>query len=144
MPAGFSVFDVAKVPPDQEWEEAWRVTEALVRELRKTVEQTGARLAVAILPIRESVDPASWRAMEQFIPALAFTPHDLEYPVQRITAFLDGEGIPYVSLLPMLRDAAKRSGKTGFFAWDVHLDKPGHVVVSDALTPFVDDLLKAH
>lgn len=144
LPAGYSVFSVAAVPPDQEWEKAWRVTEALIRALRKEVEQAGARFAVAVMPIRESVDPAAWQAMQGFIPALAAVPHDLEYPVQRITAFLDGEGIPNVSLLPIFRDAAKRTGQSGFFVWDVHLDKPGHVVVSDALTPFVDDLLKAH
>jgi hypothetical protein len=38
----------------------------------------------------------------------------------RITAFLEGEGIPSLNLLPPLRCAAERTGTTGFLSWDVH------------------------
>ncbi len=143
LPAGLTVFDVMRVPPDQEWSEAWRVTEGLVRALRREVEEAGARLAVAVVPAREAVSPAAWQSMLRLLPALTATPHDPTYPVIRITGFLEREGIPYVSLLPALRAEAERTGKSGYFSWDVHFDADGHAVVAASLAPFVGALLQA-
>jgi len=112
--ADFSVFDVAKTPPDAEWEAGWRVTEALVRAMRTEVEQHGARFAVAVMPIRESIDPAAWQVMTGMFPSLRAGTYDLEYPVRRITEFLEHEGIPHLSLLPALRSAAEHDGHSGF------------------------------
>jgi hypothetical protein len=126
---------VMNTTPDPEWAEAWRLTEALIRALRKDVEDAGAELAVAVMPSREAVLAASYGA-------LAGPSHDPTYPVDRITRFLEREGIRHVSLLPPLRGNAERTAVNGFFAWDVHLNAAGHAVVADALTPFVADLVR--
>lgn len=136
-----TVYQVDDPAPDPQWLEAWRVTEALIREIRADVERSGARFMVAVMPSREAVSPAAWKTLLQLFPALAATPHDPEYPVTRITEFLRSEGIPFVSLLPALRSAAERTGKTGYFTWDVHLDTSGHLVVGKTLAPAVAELL---
>jgi GDSL-like Lipase/Acylhydrolase family len=137
-----TIYDVAKIPPDAMWTQAWQLTEALIRALRKDVERSGARFAVVVVPCREAVSPAAWQIQQRFFPALAAIPHDPSYPVARITAFLEREGIPYLNLLPPLRSAAERTGTTGFFSWDVHLDATGNAVVAKSLAPFVADLVK--
>lgn len=135
-----TIYEVWKPTLDPEWAEAWKVTEALLRALRTDVERTGARFAVAVLPSREAVAPAAWERLKH-----AFSPlrvgYDPEHPVGRITAFLAREGIPHVSLLPSMRSAAERTGTTGFFGWDLHLDTQGHAVVAAALGPFVENLV---
>jgi lysophospholipase L1-like esterase len=137
-------YDVEMPPPDQLWSNAWQVTEALIRALRTDVEKSGARFAVAVVPSREAVSPAVWQNLLRQLPSLTTTPHDPAYPIERITKFLEDEGIPHLDLLPALRNAAERSGETGYFAWDVHLDVAGHAVVAHALAPFVASLVNAH
>jgi hypothetical protein len=144
LPAGFTVFDVTQTSPDPDWSYAWRVTEALLRTLRRDVEQSGARFVVAVLPGREAVSPVAWQNMVALFPALRAGPHDPQYPIERITAFLEREGIPYLNLLPSMRTAAERTGRTGFYSWDVHLDVGGHAVVAESLAPFVAGLVTSN
>lgn len=141
---GMSIYDVTKTTPDPEWSQAWAVTEALIRALRADVETTGARFAVAVMASREAVVPAVWESVCRLLPASKTASRDPEYPVTRITEFLQQEGIDNVNLLPPLRRAAERAGETGFFGLDIHLNEEGHVVLASALTPFLASLLTAH
>lgn len=127
--------------PGADMTKAWEVTEALLRRLRRDVDRSGARFAVAVVPSREAVSDEAWKNLLSMTPRLDAASHDPAYPVRRIEEFLAREGIPHVELLSPLRAAAAQSGWTGYFAWDPHLDASGHAVVATALTPFVADLL---
>lgn len=127
------------VPP--EWRDAWRLTEQLVLQLRREVEATGARFAVAVMPSREAVSPGWWALVGAMFPELRATSHDPELPVRHLTSFLRQQGIPFVDLLPVLREAAARTGATGFFEFDFHLSAIGHARVAEALQPFLAERL---
>ncbi len=127
--------EVTNTAPDADWAEAWRLAESLILALRREAEQAGAAFGVAVMPSQKEVPATS-----------SVTPgdpsHDPDYPVVRITSFLERQGIPHVNLLPPLRADAQRTGVSPFFVWDVHLTPAGHAVVADALTPFVANLLR--
>lgn len=77
-----------EAPGDARWEEAWRITAALLVRMRDFSERNGARFAVAGAP---HAAPASRVASAVD---------------QRLAAFGASHGIPYISLAPaMARDA---------------------------------------
>jgi lysophospholipase L1-like esterase len=92
--------DAVFAPPrDPQWEEAWRVTEALMVAMRDEVRARGRQFWVVTLSAGVQVhsDPAVRRAFAERIR----TP-DLFYPDNRIAALCEREGILVVTLAPAL------------------------------------------
>jgi hypothetical protein len=93
------------------------------------------------MPSREAVSPTLWRYLAPAFSPASAAMYDPELPIRRITAVLQGDGIPYLDLLPALRDAAARTGSTGFYDYDPHLNEEGHARVAEALAPFLAALV---
>lgn len=97
------------VPPrDALWEEAWRVTEALIERTRALAERGGARFVLLTAP-----HPAQLRS-----PALS-------YPDERLEAFAKARGIRAFALAPGLAKAQ------GDLYYGRHWSPDGHSVVAD-------------
>lgn len=98
---------VYREPPDATWQEAWRVTEALLVEMRDEVERRGARFVVATLSNGPQVlpDPA---AREAF--ARRFGATDLFYPDLRVRAVGERHAFTVFNLAPELQAYAERRG----------------------------------
>jgi len=89
----------------QEFEQRFgRVARAL-RQLHAEVAAAGARLAVVVIPFREQVDPAD-RAIALAAAGRPDDDFDWDAPQRRLAELLQGEGIPFLDLLPALRAAA--------------------------------------
>ena len=129
--------DVYGEPRTAAWREAWTTTEALIGHLRARVERSGARFAVALGPAGLEYDPTM--RLDWLRPGPQ-PPRDFEYPYRRLAAFLDREGIRWVSLLPALRAHYQATGRAGCYPWDGHWDPEGHAVVAGALRGFVGEL----
>lgn len=87
-------------PNNAVWNDAWRVTEGLIGQMREEVAQHQAKFLVVTLSNGPQVIPdANWRAA--FAKRLGV--NDLLYPDKRIKAFGDREGIPVVNLAPDLQ-----------------------------------------
>jgi lysophospholipase L1-like esterase len=90
---------VLRAPMNPDWEEAWRVTEDLIRTMRDEVASKGARLMVVTLSIPSQVNPDSGYRLKL---AQGMGLEDLFYPDHRIKAFGEREGIEVLNLaLPM-------------------------------------------
>ena len=109
-------------------ENAWNVTEALVLELDKEVEANGAQLAVLIIP-----------AAPQIVPPQEGETWYCDVPNDRLTAFLDEAGIPYLDMLPAFREEALAGNGPYYFEKDFHMTALGHDLTSDLLYQFVDE-----
>lgn len=96
------------VPPqDQTWEEAWKVTEALVRTMKDEVHRNGATFLLATLTNAPQVHPDVDKR-QRFMGEL--TVPDLFYPDRRIAGFASSEGIPFVALAEQMAGEATRTG----------------------------------
>ncbi|HLL76902.1 MAG TPA: SGNH/GDSL hydrolase family protein [Pyrinomonadaceae bacterium] len=96
---------IYREPLDATWEEAWRVTEALLVEMREEVGRRGARFVVATLSNGPQVlpDPA---ARDNF--ARRFGATDLFYPDLRVRALGERRGFTVFNLAPELQAYAER------------------------------------
>jgi hypothetical protein len=125
---------IYREPADATWQEAWRVTEALIVEARDEVERRGARFVVATLSNGPQVlpDPA---AREAF--ARRFGAADLFYPDRRVRALGERHGFTVFNLAPELQAYAegRRLYLHGFGA-DVgngHWNADGHRAAGELL-----------
>ena len=113
-------------------ENAWNVTEALILELNKEVEDNGAQLAVLIIP-----------AAPQIVPPAEGEEWYCDVPNDRLTAFLDENSIPYLDMLPDFREEALAGNGPYYFERDFHMNNLGHDLASDLLYEFVDETFVA-
>jgi lysophospholipase L1-like esterase len=125
-------------------EHAWRLTAALVRELRDEVEASGARFAVVLVPCAEQVDDALWadlagRAREAGLELKR------QEPSRRLGEICAQAGIPAIDLAPVFSTAAREPGGGGASAAGLyllgrfHLSDEGHRLAAEALGRFLTE-----
>jgi hypothetical protein len=74
-------------PWTEEWDDAWRITTRLVAELRREVEQDGARFAVVLVPTKEMADAVALQAAVGWF-RLPVETYDLDRQRRAMVAFL--------------------------------------------------------
>ena len=98
--------DEVHLPPaTSEWEEAWRVTEALIRQMRDECRARSTPLAMVTLTRGIQVTPVP-ADKERFLRALGA--RDLYYAERRLAALGRQEGIPVFNLAPIMAEQAIR------------------------------------
>jgi GDSL-like Lipase/Acylhydrolase family len=98
--------DEVHLPPaTSEWEEAWRVTEALIRQMRDECRARGTPFAMVTLTRGIQVTPVP-QEKERFLRALGAP--DLYYAERRLAALGRQEGIPVFNLAPIMAEQAIR------------------------------------
>ncbi|HEX8162546.1 MAG TPA: SGNH/GDSL hydrolase family protein [Pyrinomonadaceae bacterium] len=133
---------IYREPLNEVWQEAWRVTERLIVEMRDEVGARGARFAVVTLSNGIQVHPSA-AAREAFMRRAGAT--DLFYPDKRVAALGAREGFAVFTLAPELQAYAERNRVFlhGFGAGlgNGHWNAEGHRVAGELLTRRLCDSL---
>lgn len=114
-------------------EQAWTLTEALIKELQREVESHGAKLVVLVSTDIYMVHPDQWQQVLETYPSMQNTDWDLDKPNRMITEFLQREGIPYVELTPFFRGYQLDPGQLLFWPRDRHWNIEGHHLAGEVL-----------
>jgi lysophospholipase L1-like esterase len=106
MAAAEAGLDEAELSPPRDplWEDAWRVTEALIAEVRNEAARHGAETLVMTVPWPAQVLP-NIPDREAFAKRAGVP--DLGYPDRRIEAFGKAHDIPVLALAPGMAQAAE-------------------------------------
>lgn len=130
-------FHVYRPTHDPRWDEAWAITDALLRALAARVEASGARFGVLLFADQLQATAgglararADWPAMADWDPLVAHG---------RARALAESVA-PTCDLLPALQ-AADRAGERLFYARDGHWTAQGHRRAAEAAAPCVRALL---
>jgi len=126
---------VYREPADPVWNEAWQVTEGLIRQMRDEATTHGARLIVVTLSNGIQVYPDA-NVRQIFLKRVGAG--DLFYPDNRIKSLCDREKIPVITLAPQLRDYADQN-KVFLHGFGAHIgnghwNQLGHQVAADLIT----------
>lgn len=124
-------------PP--EWDEAWRVTRALERRLRRDVRRDGSRFAVVVINPSYEFSERRWRQKLYFSKERAVD-HDQTKAYRLITGFLQRHGIPHIPLLDGFREHLRVTGVDGYHPWDPHWNAVGHALAAELIGRGLDDL----
>jgi hypothetical protein len=131
-------FFVYQAPPDERFEAAWALTEAIISRLRTEIEQRGARFVVVIIGAPEQIYPDAWTRTLAAQPSMRSINWDLEAPNRRLATFLAKEEILYLDLLPIFREAAARPETPPLhFRHDQHWTAAGHRLASEAIQAYL-------
>lgn len=121
-------------PNNAVWNDAWRVTEGLLVQMRDEVKSRGAGLVVVTLSNGPQVLPEP-SVRENFKRNFGVT--DLFYPDNRIRQACEREGIPAITLAPQLQEYAERNKVfLHGFGEDIgngHWNPSGHRVAGEIL-----------
>jgi len=93
-------------PNNAVWNDAWRVTEGLMVEMRDEVAKGGAKFVIVTLSNGPQVLPSA-KSRDAFKNRFGIT--DLFYPDNRIKALGTREGIPVITLAPELQEFAEHN-----------------------------------
>jgi hypothetical protein len=122
-------------PQNDEWKEAWSVTEDLVRTMRDEVNAKGAKFLVVTLSNGPQVIPSA-DTRKAFMRTFGIT--DLFYPDHRIKRLGDREGFKVINLAPEMQDyAVKNNVMLHGFDKNLgsgHWNENGHRLAADLLT----------
>ena len=91
---------IYRAPADATWEDAWRVTEGLIKLMSDEVQNRGAKFLVVTLSNGIQVYPNA-AARQAFVRRVGA--NDLFYPDLRIKNSCEREGIPVLNLAPPLQ-----------------------------------------
>lgn len=98
---------VLAAPRDALWEEAWRITEALIAQTGEYARRNGARFLVVTVPYAIQVHPD--RGLREALQAKLGVA-DLFYPDRRVAEFSKRNAIPAVALAPEMQRLAEEQG----------------------------------
>ncbi|HEX3245774.1 MAG TPA: SGNH/GDSL hydrolase family protein [Chloroflexota bacterium] len=112
------------------WEDAWQVTEGLIRAVQDESTSLGAAFLLVNVPTKWEVYPEDWSELRNsyHLPSEGW---DLEGPNRRLAAFAATQGIPYLDLRTSLRQAA--SGPRLYFHRDIHWTTEGQARAGEAV-----------
>ncbi len=125
---------VYREPSDENWKDAWHVTEGIIDLFKTETDEKGARLVVVTASNGVQVLP-NVDQREGFARLLGV--EDLFYPDRRIADFCTKNDIPVISLAPILADYAAREkvnlhgfeGNIGYGHWN----QLGHRVAGETV-----------
>lgn len=134
---------VYKESPTEEWEAAWRVTEALVERIREEVLSAGAEFHMLSVSGAIQVHPdESFR--RQYEERLGVS--DLQYPSRRIGKLAERLDIPLFDIVGAYHDLSPegRPFLHGFGegAWSGHWNQDGHRFAGEGLAESICNHLK--
>jgi len=122
-------------PADYNWNEAWRVTEGLIVQMRDEVRRKGVKFMAAAVSIDTQVHPSK-EFREAFMKRLGV--EHLFYPNRRLEAFAQRENIMFLDLAPPMQAFAEQNNVYlhgfGENYGGAHLNPAGHFLAGQLLT----------
>jgi hypothetical protein len=132
-------FRVLSKEPDAEIVNAWKVTEMLLVELKKTVQDSGARLLVFFVPSVHTVDSNVFEATKKKyeVPSGLWSPLEVESNLVRIC---NEHSIDCIPTIARFKEEARSMGKDAgwfYFPRDAHWNIRGHRLVGKILSDYI-------
>jgi hypothetical protein len=127
---------------DDDWRQAWEITEVLLGQVRAVADRAGVPLLVV-------ASPSVWQAYDDLWPRIvpqvnrsdprARRRYDVMAPNVRLAQIADRQGLHLLDLTPIFRAQAVAGTPDLMFRKDGHWTELGHAVAARAVAEAVDD-----
>ena len=137
IPFDYTMYEAAESP---EWDRAWRVTAALLRQLRSDVEADGAHFLVVGVTNDLQIHPDHLEKMFESYPAMRDVAWDWTKPDRLLRSICDGAGIEFLDLLEPFREHAEAHPREYLHTFGGHWTVAGHALCAEVLANrFLED-----
>ncbi len=113
------------------WREGWRVTGALIKEMRDRSQAAGARFAMWAYVSKLQAEPEALARVQQAMPGVKI---NVAKPERELKALGEKLGIPVIEMLPAIQAAVKKGDHRLYFGIDdEHMTAWGHQAAAGIL-----------
>ena len=123
--------------PEDEWLRAWKISEALLAQIRDRSTELGVPFVIAGGPEWRTLDAEAWRdEIEKSNPRsnrLSSGRLQITAPTDQLGQIASRLGVPYIDLLPPFQEATAAGGGPYYFDFDKHWNPDGHAVAAQAI-----------
>ncbi len=137
VPTAYLVYD----PDNEEYQNSFKVHDALLLAAEQYSESLGASFAVVTLPSKEQVNPAIWDQLKEKYPPLAEEGVDPTYPTKRIDQFCKAADISCLHLLEPFKSEFEKNGNDLYFWHDGHWNEEGNRLATELIDNFLNEQL---
>lgn len=121
------------------WERAWRRTQRFIRLTQDLSEENDTTFLLVSFP--EMWRVGSVEEIDRRMKAMNRDALDYQWDFNKtdriLRDFCQKEGIPFLSLLPVFREAHRKFRKKLHFAFDMHLNERGHRMAAEAILEYL-------
>jgi len=132
LPAYCQVYQTNYTP---EWEEAWKVTEAILVEMQRLAESADAKLFVCYLPEQNQVSDSKWNQIA--LHSGAASSYDRERPNHLLGELCARHDIPYLDLTPAFCRHIAAGGPYPYFPVNAHLNVEGNRLAAQLIYDYL-------
>ncbi len=132
LPAYCQVYQTNYTP---EWEEAWKVTEAILVEMQRLAESADAKLFVCYLPEQNQVSDSKWNQIA--LHSGAASSYDRERPNHLLGELCARHDIPYLDLTPAFCRHIAVGGPYPYFPVNAHLNVEGNRLAAQLIYDYL-------
>ncbi|MBN1868691.1 SGNH/GDSL hydrolase family protein [Candidatus Sumerlaeota bacterium] len=136
----YTLWDIDRRPLSPEWRNAVDVTRGLVAEMKRRVEQDGARFRAVVIPFAEVLTDCFPDETRRLWPHFQRPDMDPTQSERLAREMFRAVGAPTLDLAPAFEKAIRETGESTYVLPDGHLSEFGHRVVAQALLDFLRDL----
>jgi len=132
LPTYFQVYQTDYTP---EWEEAWKVTEAILVEMQRATESVGAQMLVCYLPDQVQVSDSRWN---QIVPhGGEASSYDRDKPNRLLEELCARHGISYLDLTPAFRQHIAAGRPHPYFPVNAHFSVEGNRLAAQLIYDYL-------
>ncbi len=122
------------LPEDDDWAEAWAISDAVLGQFAALAERQGSAFGVIVIPDRRAVHQADRARTRELYPFVG--DFDAAAPQARMVALSEAHGIPTLDLLPVLL-RAEAAGERAYLPLDGHYNALGHALTAGAVADWL-------
>ncbi len=135
MPFDYTIYERPEPP---EWEPAWAITAALLREVKSETERDGARFLVVGVTNDLQIHPDHRERMMNEYPSMREQRWDWNVVSDRLAAICRDSGIEYLDLAPAFRERAEEHPSDHLHSFGGHWTASGHALCADVLYAWLE------
>ncbi len=121
---------------DARMDRAWKITYALMQEVKRLVDQDGARFGLLNIPYADEVNADWWSETLSASPPMQKETWDLQKPDRLVSRFCETQNVPCLSPRSLMLQKT-REQNTRFYFKHGHFNEAGHQLVGELIAQWI-------
>lgn len=119
------------------WQKVWDLEKTLLTDFNKTVQASGSKFLLVSVNDMWRTHPELMQKDQEISQAIKQFDFNFDKPEEILTEFAKAQNIPYLNLMPIMKDRVEKEQKRAFWSCDGHWNETGQQWATDAIFQFL-------